>query len=119
MSNGAGVLGRVDYNDVFWAVHPGGPAILNAVEKRLELNPEKLKSSRDVLRDFGNVNSNTVLYVLDYMRDANLKKKKLLAASLPSMINTEISSIDDPEWGLIMAFGPGLTMEGILARNLV
>ncbi|GLT86118.1 hypothetical protein SLE2022_042800 [Rubroshorea leprosula] len=91
-----------DYKRMFWAVHPGGPAILDRMEKRLELLPEKLRASRRALMDYGNASSNTIVYVLDYVIEESLKKK------------TE----EDNEWGLILAFGPGITFEGILARNL-
>ena len=89
---------------MFWAVHPGGPAILNRMEKRLELSPEKLNASRRALMDYGNASSNTIVYVLEYMPEESLK------------INRENQG--DNEWGLILAFGPGITFEGILARNL-
>ncbi|KAM7256472.1 hypothetical protein ACFE04_012213 [Oxalis oulophora] len=93
-----------EYNDMFWAVHPGGPAILNRMEKRLDLLPEKLNASRRALMDYGNASSNTIVYVLEYMLEESSKMK-----------NDEIGN---PEWGLILAFGPGITFEGILARNL-
>ncbi|KAJ8765015.1 hypothetical protein K2173_010487 [Erythroxylum novogranatense] len=92
-----------DYNNIFWAVHPGGPAILNRIEKRLDLIPEKLNASRRALMDYGNASSNTIVYVLDYIIEEGFKTKE----------NNE-----DTEWGLILAFGPGVTLEGILARNL-
>ncbi|KAA8536021.1 hypothetical protein F0562_028499 [Nyssa sinensis] len=93
-----------DYNEMFWAVHPGGPAILNRLEKKLDLLPEKLSASRRALTDYGNASSNTIVYVLDYMIEENLKKMK--------------GNQGDNEWGLILAFGPGITFEGILARKL-
>ncbi|KZV49041.1 pentatricopeptide repeat-containing protein chloroplastic [Dorcoceras hygrometricum] len=89
-----------DYNELFWAVHPGGPAILNRLESTLGLNKDKLDCSRRALMDFGNVSSNTVFYVMEYMRD-----------ELSKGINGE-------EWGLALAFGPGITFEGILLRSL-
>lgn len=95
-----------DYNKLFWAVHPGGPAILNRLEKRLELLPDKLKSSRRALTDYGNASSNTIVYVLEYMLEESLKMK------------TEGLETDN-EWGMILAFGPGITFEGIMARNLI
>jgi predicted naringenin-chalcone synthase len=85
----------------------GGPAILNAVEKQLELAPHKLDAARQVLRDYSNISSSTCIYVLDYMRQQSLKLKEANGG-----VNTE------PEWGLILAFGPGVTIEGSLARNL-
>jgi predicted naringenin-chalcone synthase len=98
-----GVVGcqKEDYNNMFWAVHPGGPAILNRLEKRLELLPEKLHASRRALTDYGNASSNTIVYVLEYMMEEGLKNGR-----------------GDSEWGLILAFGPGITFEGILARKL-
>ncbi|KAJ1404059.1 Thiolase-like [Sesbania bispinosa] len=93
-----------DYNELFWAVHPGGPAILNRMEKRLDLLPEKLNASRRALMDYGNASSNTIVYVLEYMIQEGLNIRK--------------DGRGDPEWGLILAFGPGITFEGILARNL-
>lgn len=91
--------GLVDFNELFWAVHPGGPAILNRLESNLKLKSEKLECSRRALMDFGNVSSNTIFYVMDYMRQ-ELKEKEM------------------EEWGLGLAFGPGITFEGILLRSL-
>ncbi|XP_044490940.1 type III polyketide synthase B [Mangifera indica] len=99
-------LSNKDYNKMFWAVHPGGPAILNRMEKRLELLPEKLNASRRALMDYGNASSNTIVYVLEYMIEEGLKMKKVQQGQ------------GECEWGLILAFGPGITFEGILARNL-
>ncbi|CAI0376929.1 unnamed protein product [Linum tenue] len=98
-------MSEKDYNKLFWAVHPGGPAILNRVEKRLDLMPEKLNASRRALMDYGNASSNTIVYVLEYMVEEGLKMK-------------DEKNEGDCEWGLILAFGPGITFEGILARNL-
>ncbi|CAN0899375.1 Type III polyketide synthase B [Linum grandiflorum] len=98
---GVAGLSADDYNTLFWAVHPGGPAILNRMEKRLDLMPDKLNASRRALMDYGNASSNTIVYVLEYMIEESLKMKE-----------------KQSEWGLILAFGPGITFEGILARNL-
>lgn len=51
-----------------WAVHPGGPKILDAVEAALDLPSEATTFSRAVLREHGNMSSPTVLFVLDRMR---------------------------------------------------
>ncbi|KAL3539052.1 hypothetical protein ACH5RR_002418 [Cinchona calisaya] len=93
-----------DYNKMFWAVHPGGPAILNRLEKKLDLLPDKLNASRRALADYGNASSNTIVYVLEYMLEENKKTRK--------------EDQEEDEWGLILAFGPGITFEGILTRNL-
>ncbi|KRA83060.1 type III polyketide synthase [Altererythrobacter sp. Root672] len=72
-----------------WAVHPGGRSIVDAVERGLQLPPEKLTASREVLQDCGNMSSATVMFVL----------KKLMA--------------EKPRTGIAIAFGPGLAMEGL------
>ncbi|KAJ4727225.1 Chalcone synthase [Melia azedarach] len=95
-----GKAGLEEFNDLFWAVHPGGPAILNRLESNLKLDNQKLECSRKALMDYGNVSSNTIFYVMDYMRE-ELKTKK-----------------GAEEWGLALAFGPGITFEGILLRSL-
>jgi alkylresorcinol/alkylpyrone synthase len=74
-----------------WVVHPGGPQILTAAEEALRLKPDQLQHSRDVLRDYGNMSSSTVFFVL-----------KELMAQQPEGL------------GLAIAFGPGLTMEFVL-----
>lgn len=88
-----------DFNDLFWAVHPGGPAILNRLETKLKLSEEKLECSRKALINYGNVSSNTIFYVMEYMREF-------------------LKEDGGEEWGLGLAFGPGITFEGILLRSL-
>lgn len=80
-----------------WAVHPGGRSILDKVESSLGLSPEALESSRAVLRDYGNMSSATVLFVL----------KELLDAA-----ETETATT------CAMAFGPGLTVETALMERI-
>uniref|UniRef100_A0A803PK55 Chalcone/stilbene synthase N-terminal domain-containing protein n=1 Tax=Cannabis sativa TaxID=3483 RepID=A0A803PK55_CANSA len=87
-----------DYNELFWAVHPGGPAILNKLETTLKLSSDKLQCSRRALMDYGNVSSNTIFYVIENMR--------------------ELLKRGGEEWGLGLAFGPGITFEGVLIRSL-
>lgn len=72
-----------------WAVHAGGRTILDAVEQGLELAPGALQWSRGVLRDFGNMSSATIMFVL----------QRILQHAAPT------------SRGLGMAFGPGLAAE--------
>lgn len=71
-----------------WAVHPGGRTILDAVERGLGLGSDALARSRSVLRDFGNMSSATLMFVL----------ARMVAAG-------------DTGTGVAMAFGPGLVAE--------
>ena len=79
--------------DDAWAVHPGGKLILDAIEEAFALTPAQMAASRDVLRDFGNMSSATVMFVLE----------RLLAAPPEGT----------PRAGHTLAFGPGLTVEGL------
>ncbi|HSI62941.1 MAG TPA: 3-oxoacyl-[acyl-carrier-protein] synthase III C-terminal domain-containing protein, partial [Candidatus Saccharimonadia bacterium] len=80
-----------------WAVHPGGRAILDKVEQSLSLPKSALEVSRNVLRDYGNMSSATVLFVL---------KEMLEGAGAESALTCAI------------AFGPGLTVETALLTRM-
>ncbi|XP_037437529.1 type III polyketide synthase B-like [Triticum dicoccoides] len=101
------------YDKMFWAVHPGGPAILTKMEGRLGLDGGKLRASRSALRDFGNASSNTIVYVLENMVEESRQRTEA-----PAPEPEPEGGQEQCEWGLILAFGPGITFEGILARNL-
>jgi predicted naringenin-chalcone synthase len=81
------------WHDLFWAIHPGGRAILDHVEELLALDDAKLAASRRVLREFGNMSGATVIFVLDEMRRRMSRGEEVA------------------EWGVMMAFGPGITIE--------
>jgi predicted naringenin-chalcone synthase len=53
-----------------WAIHPGGPKIVAAVEESLGLSAEAAAASRAVFAECGNMSSPTVLFVLDRLRKA-------------------------------------------------
>ena len=93
----AGILKGVPVRDVdLWAVHPGGRSVLDAVERALHLDVQALQPSRDVLRDYGNMSSATVMFVLE----------KMLKSSRSGSL------------GCAMAFGPGLTAETMMFRTI-
>ncbi len=71
-----------------WCIHPGGKRILEAVADSLGIAREELQPAFEVLREYGNMSSPTVLFVLKKMLKRNMAGPLLLAA-----------------------FGPGLTME--------
>ena len=81
--------------DVCWAVHPGGPRVLDAVERALGLGASALAASRDVLREHGNMSSATVLFILS--------RAGLLGGTAHETRPT-----------VLLGFGPGLTGEAAL-----
>ncbi len=74
-----------------WCIHPGGRKILEAVHNSLGFTNGQLQKSYDVLKNYGNMSSATVLFVLQKIMD-DLKK-------------------NEPARIFGAAFGPGLTME--------
>lgn len=76
-----------------WAVHPGGPRILDAVEGALGLEKEATSVAREVLAEHGNMSSATILFILQRMREQ-----------------------DVPRPLVALAFGPGLVAEAVLIR---
>jgi predicted naringenin-chalcone synthase len=76
----------------FWAIHPGGRAIVDRLAELLALSPAQTAASYAVLRRYGNMSSATILFVL-----------RELWASLRSAAQ--------PASGVAVAFGPGLVTE--------
>ena len=72
-----------------WVVHPGGTQVLKAVEKHLGLTPEMLRFSYEIFRDYGNMSSPSVMFVLS----------KVLSEAKPA----------PGEKALLLSFGAGFT----------
>ena len=72
-----------------YAIHPGGKKIIEAIQKSLNLSTENVQNSLDVLQNFGNMSSPTILFVLKKIMDTANKNENVFG----------------------VAFGPGLTME--------
>ena len=78
-----------------WCIHPGGKRILEAIHKCLSFSGDELKHSYDILREYGNLSSATILFVLKQIAEQEKPVNKLFAA----------------------AFGPGLTIETFTCHN--
>lgn len=76
-----------------WCIHPGGPAILKAVQVALGISDDQLQHSWESLKQYGNMSSVTVCFILDRMKKFNEYKK------------------DDKM--IMMAFGPGVWVESL------
>ncbi|MGH7514106.1 MAG: type III polyketide synthase [Gemmatimonadales bacterium] len=80
----------------FWVVHPGGSKVLDTLQTQLGLTDADLRFARTVLRNYGNMSSPTVMFVLD-----------------------EVVGNGDPrpgDWGVMTALGPGMAAEAVLLR---
>ncbi|MGE0158810.1 MAG: type III polyketide synthase [Gemmatimonadales bacterium] len=69
-----------------WAIHPGGPRILSAVEAAAGLERERTRVSRAILAEYGNMSSATVLFTLDRLRAENAPRPCVALALGPGLI---------------------------------
>ncbi|HVK13733.1 MAG TPA: type III polyketide synthase [Gemmataceae bacterium] len=69
-----------------WAVHPGGPKVLAAVEEGLRLPREALAASRAVYAECGNMSSPTVLFILDRLRKSNASRPCVMLGFGPGLV---------------------------------
>jgi predicted naringenin-chalcone synthase len=77
-----------------WAIHPGGPRIIDKVQEVLSLSDVQVKWSRDILARYGNCSSATILLII--------------ASMCPVAVGDYVVAI---------AFGPGLTVTGALLQG--
>ncbi|KAG4128089.1 hypothetical protein ERO13_D09G000301v2 [Gossypium hirsutum] len=88
-------IGIWDWNSIFWIAHPA----------KLGLKEDKLRATRHVLSEFGNMSSACVLFIMDEMR------KKSLDQGMPT-------TGEGYEWGVLFGFGPGLTVETVVLHSI-
>ena len=74
-----------------WAVHPGGRSVLDAVQESIGLDNDALATSRHILRNYGNMSSATIMFVL-----------------------RDMVAVKERGSGCAMAFGPGVSVESFL-----
>ncbi len=80
----------------FWVAHPGGRKVINNVQKSLGLSDEQVQFSKEIYKNFGNMSSATVVFVLD----------EVVKKAHPQPGN----------WGVMIALGPGMAAETALLR---
>ncbi len=79
-----------------WGIHPGSTKIVDYVQARLGLSDDQVSHSHAILSEYGNMSSATILFVLDRIQQCERPARG--------------------DYGVLMAFGPGLTMEGALLQ---
>jgi predicted naringenin-chalcone synthase len=88
---------QLESKDVkFWSIHPGSKRIIEYIQEELGLSTEQVRCSLEILSHYGNMSSATVLFVLNSILEEGLVQRG--------------------DYIVMMAFGPGLTMEAILLQ---
>lgn len=77
-----------------WAVHPGGPRILQACASALSLTPEQVAPSLAVLREHGNMSSATILFILDRLRRTAGSRGPCLALAFGPGLSAEVALLE-------------------------
>lgn len=80
-----------------FAIHPGGPKIIDSIQDTLGLADAQLRISREVLFENGNMSSATLPFVWQKLLEQNIESKQLVVS---------------------LAFGPGLTIFGALFETI-
>jgi predicted naringenin-chalcone synthase len=91
----AGLSFTQEKNDVLFAIHPGGPKIIENIAEVLNLSQEKVETSKKILKHHGNMSSATLPHIWEDISLSNVNKNSLVVS---------------------LAFGPGLTVAGSLMR---
>lgn len=90
-----GLIGSdCNFEQSYWAIHPGGKAILQAIEQECNLERQQTESSWQVMADYGNMSSATIQFVFDHL-----------------------STRQQFPWTIAVGFGPGLSVEGVLLKS--
>lgn len=79
----------------FWAIHPGGRSILDGVKTLWDIPREKIQFSYEILRNYGNMSSPTLMFILKRLMEEESKGQ-----------------------GCAMAFGPGLVVESFRFKKV-
>jgi len=94
---GAGESPRANRDEIIFAIHPGGPKIIDSVQQLFKLDDDQIASSRAVLYERGNMSSATLPHIwAKILADAGVRP------------GTQVVSL---------AFGPGLTVTGALFKK--
>lgn len=84
--------------NAIWAIHPGGPKIVQFIKDKLSLSEEQVQFSYQILNENGNMSSATLPYIWE------------------KIINE--TSIKSGQMVVSLAFGPGLTVYGMIMKKI-
>jgi len=88
--------GKTKKDIKIWAIHPGGKTILTKSQEALDITPEDLDASYHIMKEYGNMSSATIMFVLEHILNDKSKVGLTFTTS----------------------FGPGMTIEAILMEKL-
>jgi chalcone synthase len=75
------------------------------VEAKVNLNKERMRATRHVLSEYGNMSSACVLFIMDEMRKRSAE-------------DGHTTTGEGMDWGVLFGFGPGLTVETVVLHSM-
>ncbi len=99
-----------------WAIHPGGTRIIERSQLSLGLNDEQVADSWEILRQYGNMLSCSILFVMERM----MLRLNEHSSSQGTVAGRGDNSIENPPPvnGIAFSFSPGVGIEGILFEKI-
>jgi len=82
-----------------WVLHTGGGAVIEGAKKSVGLNENQVRHTRSVLRDYGNLSSGSFMVSLERLYQEG--------------------TVQDGDYGMLIAMGPGSTIEASLVKFLL
>jgi alpha-pyrone synthase len=102
-----------------WAIHPGGTRIIERAQRSLGLQDSQVNDSWEILRQYGNMLSPSVLFVMERMllrREQEFLKLKKKEAQSKNW--NEAKPQKSALTGIAFSFAPGIGVEGILFQEI-
>lgn len=95
----AGLNFKKARREAIFAIHPGGPKIIDQIQTHFDLSGDQVKFSNDVLKSFGNMSSATLPHIWEEI--------------------VQCSDISEGTVVISLAFGPGISICGAVLRKVV
>jgi predicted naringenin-chalcone synthase len=95
----------------YWAIHPGGVKIVEAVKESLNLNEKNVADSLSVMQQYGNMSSPTILFILNSIfnkiqKAESTESKKIFSCAFGPGLNIEMVSLSSVNTSSLKIFNP-------------
>lgn len=106
-----------------WAVHPGGTRIIENAQRSLGLSDSQVADSWEILRQYGNMLSPSVLFVMERMllrfeKDSPSADQEYVGLGNPNNNWKDSTEKTRALTGIAFSFSPGVGVEGILFQKV-
>jgi len=99
-----------------WIIHPGGRKIIDTVQDELALTDDQIRNTRTVLKNFGNMSSATVMFVLKAAMEQVDGDRGAIGVLGNAALPRAKGRPEPGDYGIMLALGPGLAVEGALLQ---